>query len=233
VIPEALTSFRQEVKIMHKIVLIVAACSVAGSLQAEIAIKATVERPGELEIKPPVSTLGSLISDQKLPTTTYTLKGLDLTGVGGKANEEIVFAVAYTQNGGTGVQFNSFRNVSVTGGVDDNQVDPGETLTATVSLVSTSFEGGNLSKLSIGFTCVRLGGFGRDQANITHAGGTEFKDGRKDTEPTLKISKSTAFTIATKKGEINIQGFEVQITVSTEAPVSYAFCQSAKMATGI
>jgi len=70
-------------------------------------------------------------------------------------------------------RFNSFGNVSV-GDVgaadgDDNQVDGTETLTATISLVSSTF--GDLS--FSGFTFARAGGVTDGETGVfNHAGGT-------------------------------------------------------------
>ena len=116
-------------------------------------------------------------SDKGMAVTTYTISGIDLTSVGGTASESFIFTVTYsaTTDGSTpGIaRFNSFGNVSV-GDItvadgDDNQVDGTETLTATISLVSSSFAGLSLE----GFTAARAGGVSNGETGtFTHAGGT-------------------------------------------------------------
>jgi hypothetical protein len=76
-----------------------------------------------------------------------------------------VFDIDFSQTGGTGVGFNGFGNIYVTGG-NANQISPGDALTASVSLTSTTFDGGNLSNLSIGFTSVNMGGYSNTRCVI-------------------------------------------------------------------
>jgi hypothetical protein len=117
------------------------------------------------------TSLGSVSAPPAIPTITYTVSGLDLTTIGGGASESIAFDITYSQTGGTGVQFNGFGNVSVTGGDDDNQVDLGEALTATLSINNslTTFSG----DIAIGITEILAGGATSDETwNVIHDGGT-------------------------------------------------------------
>jgi hypothetical protein len=146
------------------------------------------------------------------PTTTYTVSNVDLTSVGGTDSEEFSYTITYTQTNGTGVQFNGFGNVSVTGG-DNNQVDGSETLTATVALTATSFA--NLTL--VGFTQARAGGAtagesatftwtgGGTQAITT--GGTTIANGVTGDFFTLSVSSGSTY---------NIQGFGVQFVAVPE-----------------
>lgn len=111
------------------------------------------------------TTLGSISSNRGLPVTTYTVSGVDLTSVGGTNNENFTFTVGYSATGGA-VGFSGFGNVGVGG---DFLVSGSESLTATITLTSSSFA--NLSLT--GFTYVRAGGFGAGETGtFTWAGGS-------------------------------------------------------------
>jgi hypothetical protein len=154
------------------------------------------------------STLGVPVSDNGIPVTTYTVSNVDLTSVGGTASESFTFTVSYSQTGGTGVQFNGFGNVSVTGG-DNNQVEGSETLTASIALTSTSFADLSLT----GFTVVRGGGVaGADAGTFTHAGGTaNISAGTSEATVT-----GTAVTLAVSNGAINFEGFRANFVAVPE-----------------
>lgn len=160
-----------------------------------------------------ISTLGDEATDNGMPVTTYTMSNVDLTSEGGTATESFTFTVSYSQTGGTGVQFNGFGNVSVTGG-DNNQVGTDETLTATVALTSSSFAGLSLT----GFTQVRGGGVaGTDEGTFTHAGGTESISAG-SSAPTVT---GTTVTLAVSTGAINFEGFRAEfVAVPEPASVS-------------
>jgi hypothetical protein len=115
---------------------------------------------------------GTIDSDNGLPVTTYTASGVNLTSVGGSASESFTFAVSYTSttDGSTPstVNFTStFGNVAVGG---DNFISGTETLTATITLTSSSFP--DLSLL--GFTTTRIGNLTTtgESGTLTHGGGT-------------------------------------------------------------
>jgi hypothetical protein len=191
---------------------ILASLAIAGNLQAAVTLTMTELTPGAGN--PTVASQGTLGSNNALPTQ-YTWTGLDFTSVGGSASDQIVFNVSYSQSGGTGVQFNTASNVSVTGGGDNNQVEGTETLTATIALTSTTFAGG-LSNLSIAFTRLNIGGFGNvESADVTHAGGTitqavasgNFVDFAPSSFVTLDPITTT---------NVNIAGFNAQITAVPE-----------------
>ena len=154
------------------------------------------------------STLGDEATDNGIPVTTYTITNVDLTSVGGTATESFSFTVSYTQTGGTGVQFNGFGNVSVTGG-DSNQVGTNETLTATIAMTSSSFADLSLT----GFTIVRGGGVaGADAGTFTHAGGSEnISAGSSEASVT-----GTSVTLAVSTGAINFEGFRAEFVAVPE-----------------
>lgn len=162
------------------------------------------------------TTAGSVSAPPLIPTTTYTITGLDLTSEGGTASETIAFDVTYTQTGGTGVQFNGFGNVSVTGG-DNNQIDLGETLTATISLNAglTTFAG----TIDLGFILAQPGGVSSDESwNVIHENGTIAATQTNGNNPAT-FASSSFFTLETTDGEqlfdrINLQRFTVEINAN-------------------
>jgi hypothetical protein len=147
-------------------------------------------------------------TNRGLPVTTYTISDIDLTSVGGTATESFTFTVAYSQTGGTAVQFNGFGNVSVTGG-DNNQVDTSETLTATIALTGSSFAEFSL----IGFTEARGGGVaGADQGTFSHAGGTANISA---STPGVAVTGTTV-TLGVSTGAINFEGFRANFVAVPE-----------------
>lgn len=207
----------------NKSLLVLAVVVAAGaSAPAAVIFEVSDDRPGELVATQPSTTLGSVTSTSSVPNTTFTVTGLDLTSVGGSASETIAFDIAYTQTGGSAVQINGFGNISVTGG-DNNQIDPGEALTATVSLngALTTFGG----TINLGLTSIQIGGRDFDeQFSITHQGGTINTP-----EEVLKsygFSSSSFVTLATvdtdKPNDLgNMEGYTVEIIVVPE-PASLA-----------
>lgn len=118
------------------------------------------------------STSGTMTSDRGLSVTTYTVTDVNLTSVGGGASESFSFTVSYTAttNGITPstVNFTSpFGNVAVGG---DNFISGTETLTATITLTSSSFPDLSLA----GFTTTRIGNLTTtgESGTLTHGGGT-------------------------------------------------------------
>lgn len=170
------------------------------------------------------TTLGTVSAPPAIPTTTYTVTGLDLTSVGGGASETIAFDITYSQTGGTGVQFNGFGNIAVTGG-DNNQVDNLETITATVSLNgATTFTGG----VSLGFIEFTTGGTSNPGTDefwdiITASGTQSFQSPGNITSTFSPSSFVTLDPVAgdNRNGTFNVQGFVVEITAVPE-PASLA-----------
>lgn len=176
------------------------------------------------------TSIGTVSAPASLPTLTYTVTNLDLTGVGGGLTDEIVFKVDLSQTGGTGIQFNTFGNISVTGGTNgDFFISPGEALTATVSLVSTTFSGG-LANLSANFQLANIGGVSPDvnnpeNWNIVHAGGTDARNSNQTNAANNSFPLSSFLTIQDVTGPnaqtINLQGYEIVVTAVPE-PASSA-----------
>lgn len=164
---------------------------------------------------------GSILAPALVPTMTYTLSGLDLQSIGGNNSENIVFTVTFSQIGGTSVQFNSFGNISVTGGGDNNQVNSTESLKAEVALTSTSFVGG-LSNLSIAFTKMQIGGYSSgDAVDIIHNAGTITRTYAGSTNMNVTLPASTSFFVLdTTAGAANIQDYSVKITATPEPSVA-------------
>ncbi|QTN33924.1 PEP-CTERM sorting domain-containing protein [Akkermansiaceae bacterium] len=163
----------------NPIITLLLAVASAGTLPAAVSITVVNTVPngtqsggsgtgfGELS-----TSSGTISSNNGLPTTTYTVQGVDLTSVGGGSNATFTFTVTYTSttNGSTPstVNFtNTFGNVAVGG---DNFVSGTETLTATIALTSSSFTGLSLT----GFTNTRIGNLTTtgESGTLTHGGGT-------------------------------------------------------------
>ncbi|MEO0474518.1 MAG: PEP-CTERM sorting domain-containing protein, partial [Planctomycetota bacterium] len=156
------------------------------------------------------TTNGSVSAPPTLPTLTYTITGLDLTSVGGTASETIVYDVVFTQTGGTGIQFSGFGNIAVTGG-NNAQVDNTETLTATLSLNSTTFTG----DIDLGIVQMAAGGNqASDSWNVIHEGGTESLTGSPNG---VTFDPSSFVTLDPQSGNgVNLQRLEVQVTAAPE-----------------
>lgn len=170
------------------------------------------------------SSLGDVSTGTLTPSAaivapiTYTITGLDLTSVGGGASETIAFNITYSQSGGTGVQFNSFGNVSVTGG-DDTQISVGETLTATLSLnAATTFTG----SVSLGFIelipggLTATGGTPVETFDVIHAGGTFEGTSTSTPSRTAIFDPSPYVTLEPTFGAMNLQKLSVQIQAVPE-----------------
>lgn len=148
-----------------------------------------------------------------LPVTTYTVTGVNLTSVGGTASESFSFTVGYngTTDGVTAAApiFSGFGNVGVgTGG----QVNGAETLTATVTLTSTSFA--NLSLT--GFTLARAGGVGAGETGTFAWTGGSFGISSGGNTSTNSVT-GNSFTLTAGSGStINIEGFNVAFSAVPE-----------------
>jgi len=169
------------------------------------------------------TSIGSVVATPVVPTMTYNLSNLDLQSIGGSASDSIQFTVTFSQTGGTAVQFNTFGNISVTGG-DNNQIDPAESLTATASISSTTFSGG-LSNLSIAFTGMKIGGYSSgDVVDMIHSTGSITKNFSSSTTSDVAAPTPTSFfTMDVTAGKANIQGYSIQITAVPE-PSSLLLC---------
>ena len=158
------------------------------------------------------TSFGTMTSNRGLPVTTYTVSGVNLTSEGGTASESFTFTVGYTATtdgvtSGTPV-FSGFGNIGVeAGGI----VSGTETLTATISLTSSTFAGLSLS----GFTKARAGGFSSGETGTFtwQSGGTDtvvFGD-------TISNVSGNAVTLtAIGASTINFEGFEAQFSAVPE-----------------
>jgi hypothetical protein len=209
----------------HFSAIVMMALVIATAAPADAAVIVTVSdtRPGELASTTPTTTLGSVASNAGMPTATYTLTALDLTSVGGGASETIVFDITYTQTGGSAPQVNGFGNISVTGG-DDNQVDLGETLTATVSLNSTTFAG----VIALGLIELSVGGVNAGETwDVIHDGGTISEAPGAGGTVKTSFPASSFVTLDVTDGPyfsdaVNIAGFQVLVTADVPEPASMA-----------
>ncbi|MEM9110868.1 MAG: PEP-CTERM sorting domain-containing protein [Planctomycetota bacterium] len=184
----------------------------AGASNAEVIFTVSDQRPDNAA-RALSTTEGSVSAPAVLPTMTYTITGLDLTSVGGTASETIIYDVLFTQTGGLGVAFNGFGNISVIGGLQA-QVDNNETLTATVSLSSSTFTG----DIELGIVFMAAGGNDTaDEWDVIHEGGTESLAG---TGPGVNIATfdpSSFVTLDPQAGDgVNFQRFDVQVTAVPE-----------------
>jgi hypothetical protein len=158
------------------------------------------------------STSGGLVT---LPVTTYTVTGLNLTSVGGTATESFTFTVGYTatSNGTTAATptFSAFGNVGVAG---DGIVSNAESLTATITLTSTTFAGLSLT----GFTSARAGAFAAapatETANIVWTGGSYIA--MRGFTVANGVTGNT-FTVTAGSGStINLEGFGAEFVAVPE-----------------
>jgi hypothetical protein len=199
--------------------------SLAGSLQAAVTFTVSDVGPAVNTSTPPASSRGS-VSTGTIPEApgpiTYTLSGLDFTTIGGSSNEQITFTVSFSAVGGS-VAYNTGGNgnLFVSPGATANQIDPGESLTATLNLTQTTFAGG-LSKISAGFTSTTIGGAGTGESwNIVYDGGTQAGSTALGITRTLP-TPSTFWTIqdvastAANPG-VNLQGYTVTLSAVPES----------------
>lgn len=161
------------------------------------------------------TTVGSIVSDLGMPVTAYTVSDLDFTSIGGTASESFTFAVTYTAttDGAAGTpQFNTFGNVSVTGGANDNFVNPNQTLTASIALASTTFAGLSLD----GLTFAQAGGMATGRTGtIEWAGGSHAVSSGNITATLDPSSGYTSFTLLVND-PLNVQAFGAQFTAIPE-----------------
>ena len=159
------------------------------------------------------TTLGSVSGTPDLPTMTYSVSNLDLTSVGGGASETIAFNITFTQTGGNFVEFNGFGNVAVNGG-NNTQVDPGEALTATLSLNGglTTFGGA----ITADITQITIGGRSNDEEfNVeTESGTTNWPTGAIGNQVALPPTSFATLTSVVGLG--NIQAYTVTIDAVPE-----------------
>jgi hypothetical protein len=191
-----------------------ASLGIAAPLQAAVLIEVNDTIPnGSRQL---TTNYGLIMAPPIVPIMTYTLYNLDLESVGGTASDSIEFTVTLSQTGGTAVQFNTFGNISVTGG-DNNHIDPAESLTATASISSTTFSGG-LSNLFIAFTGMKIGGYSSgDVVDMIHSTGSITKNYSSSTTSDVVAPTPTSyFTMDVTAGKANLQGYSIQITAVPE-----------------
>jgi hypothetical protein len=163
------------------------------------------------------TSFGSISSNRGLPATNYTVSGVDLTSLGGSATESFTFTVGYTAttNGTTPstVNFSSpFGNVAVGG---NNFIDGAETLTATITLTSSTFAGLSLT----GFTKARAGGF---PSPTGESGTFTWEGGSANVVAANTIVNITGNSVtfnsinSTVASTLNFEGFEAQFSAVPE-----------------
>jgi PEP-CTERM motif len=193
----------------------------AGSLQAAVTFNVVDIGPALNSSSPATTTQGLVSSSIAVAPgpVTYTVTGLDFTSIGGSASDQIVFDVSFSATGGS-VAYNNVPNGNVfnSAGSLANQIEPGETLTATFSLVSTTFAGG-LANLSGGFTATRIGGASTGESwNIVHGGGTQagsFALGVSQALPSSSFWRIQDVAGGATPG-VNLEGYTVTLTAVPE-----------------
>ena len=189
----------------------------ASALPAAVTISALVHIPNGQAAGGGGSGTGALsttpsftiTSDRGLPSTTYSVSNVDLTSVGGTANESFTYTVGYSQTGGTGIAYSAFGNVGVSGNSDIN-INGSEVLTATVVLGTSSFAGLSLT----GFTQVRAGGFALGETGTIVHGGGSVTVGFGDT---IKTISGTSFNFSVASGSaLSLEGYTVQFVAVPE-----------------
>lgn len=216
--------------VFNQLILTLLLLASSAVVQGATVITVNDSGPARNADSPPTTNLGivsSTISAAPGPIT-YTVSGLDLTSVGtaGDNNVQIVFSVGFSATGPTGavVAYNTIPNGNIYvsgpgGGQLTNQIDPDETLTTTLSLVSTTFSGG-LSNLSAGFTNMTIGGFGTNDFVDIIFGSTTVNRTPPGSFLVEFGGPFTSFTMDTQgtKGVsgVNMQAFAVEITAVPE-----------------
>lgn len=202
----------------------------AGSLQAAVTFDVTDIGPARIDTNPPSTTLaGASVTSNAISNlnpfpgpVTYTLTNVDFTSIGGTATEQIDFTVTFSvSSGGVDQLTNGNGFLYNTAGTGPNAIEPGEDLTATLSLTSTTFSGG-LANLSAGFTGTSLGGLGPNGEtwDIVYDGGTQAGSLALTTGNQV-IPSSSFFTInnigaATAPAGVSLRGYTVGINAVPE-----------------
>jgi hypothetical protein len=199
---------------------VVASLAFAGSSQAAVIFTVIDQTPngdsgtGTRSLS---TTLGNVAATPTIPTTTYTITNLDLTSVGGGASETIAFNLTFSHSTGTGtgVQFNGFGNLSVTGG-DNNQIDLGEALTVTLTINgATTFSG----DLSLGLIQINAGGVSSDETwDVIHDGGTI---GATTANNPTSFATSDFVTLKTTDGAQQFDGVNLSRYSIKSRPLAY------------
>lgn len=207
-----------------KIITLLMAFACASSLPAAITINVTNNVPNGTASGGSgtgaglfTTSVGSIATNHGMPITTYTVSNLDFTSLGGTANESFTFTLTYTatSDGVTPAspQFNTFGNVSVTGG-NSNQVDGDETLTATIALATSTFP-----QLSLkGLTQARAGGAsGANTGTITWVDGSHAVSSGNTIANLDPENGYTWFTLTVDPTRtLNVEGFSAQFTAIPE-----------------
>lgn len=159
--------------------------------------------------------LGSISSVIGLPVTTYTVSDLDFTSLGGTATESFTFTMSFaaTSDGSTpaSTQFSPFGNIGVIDGSKDNFVDGTETLTATISLTSTTFAGLSLD----GFVKARAGGASGGRTGKLDWATGSFDVSTGNTVANIDPLDSIAeFTLTAPTSQLNLEGFTAQFSAA-------------------
>ena len=215
----------------HSILAIFAGLATTAALPASVVITTTVQIPngtasggnGSGANSALTTTSGTISASTSgspavvtLPVATYSVTGVDLTSVGGTANESFSYTVTYTatSDGTTPASptYSAFGNIGVgTGTGSVGVVNGSETLTATVALTSSSFVDLSLT----GFSFARAGG-----VNAGESGTFVWTGGSFNILPGVTIASDvtgTAFTLtAGGASTINIEGFGVRFVAVPE-----------------
>ena len=195
----------------------------SGIASGDVVIDVSDDVPGTGDTY--TTSLGSIARDSDIDVLplVYRVFDLDLTSEGGTANETFTYMVSFTATGGNPLT-NNFGNVAVDGG-NDQQIESvvPETLTTTISLVSSSFANLSLN----GFNQMRFGGFGdAETADLTHGGGTDSVNGQTDiytiSGNSFTITPTTQSTGA--ESALNLRAFNASFTATVvPEPTSFAF----------
>ena len=194
--------------------LAVASLALAGSTQAAVIFTVSDKRIDNAA-RTLTTSEGNITAPADIGGMVYTISNLDLTSVGGTATETIVFNVDFSSVGtsGTGVQFNTFGNVSITGTQDD-QIDPGEALRMDLTL-NTGLTTFNTSNISLAFTQIEVGGFNSGESELWTLGHDDGPETALDVKSVTGLS-SSFLSIGDVFGDVNLSRYQIEITAVPE-----------------
>lgn len=209
----------------------------AGSLQAAVIFNVSDTGPARNDTTPPATNLAGASVTSSVAgapgSVSYTLTNVDLTSIGGTSTDQIVFLVTFSTSttGGSLGSIAANGNIFTASPLDNplapNQIHPGENLTATLTLTSTTFSGG-LGNLSAGFTSTTIGGVTNapdlESWNIVHDTGTQSGSGTAQSTQALPSSSFLRIQdVATTSANagVNLAGYTVTLTAIPEPGAAF------------
>ncbi len=218
----------------HPLLVAAVSFALAASLPAAVTFTVADTGPGTAGSATTSLSGASVSSDvSSFPSVSYTLTNVDLSSIGGSTTEQIVFSVAFstTTTGGSIGSNATNGNVFTAPGNPADQINTAENLIATLTLTSTTFQGGSLSNLSAGFTTVTIGGVTNapnlESWDIVSNGITYSRSGMAQTALTIpSFSSYTIQNVATTGGNAGVNNSGYTITFNAVPEPRAAFLGS-------